>query len=43
VFRLSEYRLPTGQTFVFHEHEFHALPGITHNLKDEDGPTWLTI
>jgi hypothetical protein len=43
VFRLSEYRLPTGQTFVFHQHEFHALPGITHNLTDEDGPIWLTI
>src|SRR5262249_74056 len=38
-----EYRLPTGQTFVFHQHEFHALPGITHNLTDEDGPIWLAI
>src|SRR5262249_14140367 len=37
VFRLNEYRLPTGQAFVFHQHEFHALPGITHNLTDEDG------
>jgi hypothetical protein len=43
VFRLSEYRLPTGQAFVFHQHEFHALPGITHNLTDEDGPIWLTV
>ena len=42
-FRLSEYRLPTGQTFVFHQHEFHALPGIAHNLTDDDGPIWLTM
>ena len=42
-FRLSEHRLPSGQTFVFHQHEFHALPGITHNLTDDDGPIWLTV
>ena len=42
-FRLSEYRLPTGQSWVFHQHEFHALPGITHNLSDDDGPIWLMI
>lgn len=43
VFRLSEYRLPTGQTFLFHQHEFHALPGVTHDVTDEDGPIWLTM
>ena len=42
-FRLSEYRLPTGQTFVFHQHDFHALPGISHDLIEEDGPIWLTM
>jgi hypothetical protein len=42
-FRLSDYRLPTGQTFVFHQHEFHALSGITHDLTDDDGPIWLTV
>jgi hypothetical protein len=42
-FRLNEYRLPTGQTFVFHQHEFHSLPGVTHNLTDEDGPIWLSM
>ena len=41
-FRLSEYRLPNGQTFTFHEHEFHALPGFTHDLTDEDGAIWLS-
>lgn len=40
-FRLSEYRLANGQTFTFHEHEFHALPGITHDLIDDDGAIWL--
>jgi hypothetical protein len=42
-FRLGEYRLPTGQIFVFHQHEFHALPGVTHDLTDDDGPIWLTM
>ncbi|ABE37829.1 DNA helicase, putative [Rhodopseudomonas palustris BisB5] len=42
-FRLSEYRLANGQTFTFHEHEFHALPGITHDLTDDDGAIWLSI
>jgi hypothetical protein len=41
-FRLSEYRLANGQTFTFHEHEFHALPGITHDLTDDDGAIWLS-
>lgn len=41
-FRLSEYRLANGQTFAFHEHEFHALPGITHDLTDDDGAIWLS-
>jgi hypothetical protein len=42
-FRLAEFRLPMGQIFVFHQHEFHALPGIRHDLADEDGPIWLSI
>jgi very-short-patch-repair endonuclease len=42
-FRLADYRLPSGQTFAFHEHQFHALPGITHNLTDDDGAIWLSI
>jgi hypothetical protein len=40
-FRLSEYRLGNGQTFIFHQHELHSLPGITHDLVDEDGAVWL--
>ncbi|PZA11562.1 DNA helicase [Rhodopseudomonas palustris] len=41
--RLSEYRLANGQTYAFHEHEFHALPGVTHDLTDDDGPIWLSM
>jgi hypothetical protein len=41
-FRLSEYRLANGQTYTFHEHEFHSLPGITHDLTDDDGAIWLS-
>jgi hypothetical protein len=33
-FRLAEFRLPMGQTFVFHQHEFHALLVL--------GMTWPT-
>ncbi len=40
-FKLSEYRLGNGQTFVFHQHELHALPGVKHDLTDEDGAVWL--
>jgi hypothetical protein len=42
-FRLSEHRLTTGQTFVLHQHELHALPGITHDITDEDGAIWLDV
>lgn len=41
-FRLSEYRLANGQTFTFHEHDFHSLPGISHDLTDDDGAIWLS-
>jgi hypothetical protein len=41
--RLSEHRLPTGQTFVLHQHELHAMPGVRHDLVDEDGPVWLAV
>lgn len=40
-FGLAENRLANGQTFVFHQHEFHALPGIAHDLADDDGAIWL--
>lgn len=43
IFSLNEHRLPTGQTFIIHQHEFHALPGVTHDLEDDDGPVWLSF
>jgi hypothetical protein len=42
-FRLAEHRLSTGQTLALHQHELHALPGIRHDLTDEDGPIWLAV
>jgi hypothetical protein len=41
--RLSEHRLTTGQAFVLHQHELHALPGVTHDITDEDGAIWLEV
>lgn len=41
VFRLNEYKLPAGETFVLHQHECRALPGIAHDLEDDDGSIWL--
>ena len=40
---LAEYRVATGQTYAFHQHELHALPGVTHDLTDEDGAVWLAV
>lgn len=41
--RLGEHKLPTGQAFVVHQHELHALPGVRHDLIDEDGPIWVAV
>lgn len=41
--RLGEHRLPTGQAFTLHQHELHALPGVRHDLVDEEGPIWLAV
>jgi very-short-patch-repair endonuclease/transcription elongation GreA/GreB family factor len=42
-FKLAEYRLANGQTYQFHQHEFHALPGVKHDQFDDDGPVWLIV
>jgi very-short-patch-repair endonuclease len=42
-FKLAEYRLANGQVYQFHQHEFHALPGVKHDQTDDDGPVWLTM
>jgi len=41
--RLADHRLANGRTYVFHEHEFHALPGVVHDRMDDDGPVWLSV
>ena len=42
-FKLADYRLASGQTYQFHQYQFHALPGVKHDLSDDDGAIWLTI
>ncbi len=42
-FRLGEFRLSNGQTYHFHQNEFHALPGVRHDQADDEGPIWLTV
>src|SRR5215212_7811027 len=42
-FRLSEYTLPNGSPFVLHQHEVHNLPGVRHDLFDDEGPIWLSV
>jgi very-short-patch-repair endonuclease len=42
-FRLSEYRLPDGTTFALAEPDTRNLPGIHHDLREEEGPVWLEV
>ena len=42
-FRLSEYRLPDGTTFAIGEPDTRNLPGIHHDLREEEGPVWLEV
>jgi hypothetical protein len=42
-FRISEYRLPDGTTFVLTRDNTQGLPGIRHNAVDDDGPVWLEV
>jgi hypothetical protein len=42
-FRLSEYRLPDGTTFAFTKDDTQSLPGIRHDVMDDDGPVWLEV
>jgi very-short-patch-repair endonuclease len=41
--KLAEHKLPTGQSLVLHQHEFHGLPGVSLDLADDDGPIWLQV
>jgi hypothetical protein len=42
-FRLSEYRLPDGSTFAVTKAETQDLPGVRHDLRDEEGTVWLEV
>ena len=42
-FRLSEYRLPDSSTFALFKIDTQNLPGVRHDLRDEEGPVWLEI
>jgi hypothetical protein len=41
--RLSEYRLPDDSTFAVAEDDTRDLPGVSHDLHDEEGPIWLEV
>lgn len=43
VFRLSEYRLPDGSSFVISRSDTQKLPNVRHDFRDEEGPVWLEI
>lgn len=42
-FRMSEFRLPDGSTFAVGKAETQNLPGVRHDLRDEEGPVWLEV
>ena len=42
-FALSEYRLPDDSTFAIREAETRDLPGVSHDLHDEEGSIWLEV
>jgi hypothetical protein len=41
--RLSEYRLPDGSNFAVHEVATRNLPGIRHDLREDEGSVWLEV
>src|SRR5271165_1103925 len=42
-FRLSEYRLPDSTTFAVQESATRNLPGVHHDVRDEEGSAWLEV
>ena len=42
-FQLSEYRLPDGSTFAITKSDTENLPGVRHDIRDEDGQVWLEV
>jgi very-short-patch-repair endonuclease len=41
--RLSQHKLVDGSQFILHQHELVGLPGVSLDLSDTDGPTWLRM
>jgi very-short-patch-repair endonuclease len=42
-FRVSDYRLPDGSSFSLTPGDTRNLPSVRHDLRDEDGATWLEV
>jgi very-short-patch-repair endonuclease len=42
-FRLSEYRLPDGSNFAVHEGATRNLPGVHHDIREDEGSVWLEV
>ncbi|HVX91769.1 MAG TPA: AAA domain-containing protein [Xanthobacteraceae bacterium] len=42
-FRLADYKLADGSTFAVSNADTRDLPGIRHDLRDEEGPIWLEV
>jgi len=42
-FRLSEYRLPDGGAFAIRPSDTRNLPGIHHDLREEEDAVWLEV
>jgi hypothetical protein len=42
-FRMSEFRLPDGSTFAIRRADTQNLPGVRHDLRDEEGQVWLEV
>jgi hypothetical protein len=38
---VSEYRLPDGTTFSVSNADTRDLPGVRHNIRDDEGPSGL--
>lgn len=43
VFRLSEYHLPDGSSFIVTKSDTQGLPSVRHDHRDEEGPVWLEV
>jgi hypothetical protein len=42
-FRLSEYRLPDGSAFSVGPSDTRNLPGIHHDVREDEGQVWLEV